>query len=62
MHYLEVLAEELCSHELHPLSLPVVSLQLVLAQAIVENRALVQLVRLRYEAHPTSVSSDLVWC
>lgn len=54
MYYLKLLAENLCSHELHPLALPVVCLQLALAQTIVENAALVQLVRLRYGTKSSS--------
>ena len=63
MHYLEALAEGLCSHELHPLALPVVCLQLVLAQTIVEDAALVQLVRLRCcRTRPLFTSPDVTCC
>lgn len=47
MHYLELLANALCHHELHGLALPVVHLQILLAECIVRWKPLKQLAHLR---------------
>ena len=46
-HYLHTLTRELTFLSLHPLTLPILSLQLVIAEDIIKSKPLAQLIHMR---------------